>query len=94
MIKLLHVHVYIIYLSYFTHTHTHTHTHILSLSLSLSLPVALGSPTSIDFLHGESIVVSYSTAKVVVYDVETGKAVVTLDSALTYSKRIHLITAC
>ncbi|XP_019858799.1 PREDICTED: striatin-3-like isoform X2 [Amphimedon queenslandica] len=46
---------------------------------------ALGSPTSIDFLHGESIVVSYSTAKVVVYDVETGKPVVTLDSALTYN---------
>ena len=61
------------------------HTYILSLSL------ALGSPTSIDFLHGESIVVGYSTAKVVVYDVETGKPVVTLDSALTYSKRMHSI---
>lgn len=56
----------------------------------ISLYLALGSPTSIDFIHNEQIVVGYSTAKVVVYDVETGSSVVTMDSALTYSKSVSL----
>jgi striatin 1/3/4 len=44
-----------------------------------------GSPTCIDFVHSDQlVVVSYSTAKVLVYDVETGKSVVTLDSAIAY----------
>ena len=47
--------------------------------------IDLGSPTCIDFVQSDQlVVVSYTTAKVLIYDVETSQPVVTLDSAITY----------
>jgi len=42
-----------------------------------------GNPTSLDWVHQESsqMVVAYSTAAAVIYDVETGKQVIRLDTA-------------
>lgn len=64
---------------------SHYNTMSLLCHRCLLLKIDLGSPTSVDFVQSDQmLVVSYSTAKVVIYDVETGKAVVTLDSGLTY----------
>ena len=46
-----------------------------------------GVPTSIDFIRTETsqMVAAYSTSQCYIYDLETAEAVVTLDSAKTYS---------
>ena len=56
---------------------------------TFSLPSGLGCPTSLDFLlHKEQqhLAVSYNTAKTIVYDLETSKPVLNLDSATTYGE--------
>ena len=47
-----------------------------------------GSPTSVDFLHNNPnhMVAGYSSAKAVVYDLETGQPIINLDSGTTYGK--------
>lgn len=51
--------------------------------------VELGLPTSVDFVHHDQrqLVVGYNTAQVVVYDIETCKAVTKLDSATSYGEQ-------
>lgn len=49
----------------------------------------LGTPTCVDFVHSETqqAVVGYSSAKAVIYDLETCQPVVSLDSAVTYGNK-------
>ena len=49
-----------------------------------------GCPTSLDFVQAgiNHVVVSYNTARTLVYDTETGQSVLSLDSAVTYGKFI------
>ena len=46
----------------------------------------MGNPTSIDFVATDlhHMVAAYTTAKTVVYDLETAKPVISLDSGVTY----------
>ncbi len=45
-----------------------------------------GNPTSVDFVRAgiNQIVVSYDNARTLLYDTETAKCVLCLDSAVTY----------
>ena len=47
-----------------------------------------------DFVHSEAqqVVVGYSSAKAVIYDLETCQSVVSLDSAVTYGNKQSFIT--
>ena len=51
-------------------------------------PKAFGNPTSVDFVGGSEhqMIASYTAAKCVIYDLETGKSVLNLDSASTYGE--------
>lgn len=55
-------------------------------ALLSSPPPGYRCPTSVDFLASDPhhLVVSYSAAKTVVYDIETAKPVINLDSGTTY----------
>ena len=50
------------------------------------VPAGYGNPTSVDCVATDlhHIVASYTAAKTVVYDLETAKPVLNLDSASTY----------
>ena len=60
----------------------------LSLFLFSLSPPGYRCPTAVDFLSTDPnlLVVSYSAAKTVVYDIETAKPVVNLDSGTTYGR--------
>ena len=62
-----------------------------SIFLICASPLDFGLPTSVDFLPVgvNQIVVSYSSAKTIIYDTETGKSVVNLDSAVTYGESVQ-----
>lgn len=53
--------------------------------------IGFGNPTSVDFVATDlhQMVASYASARTVIYDLETGKAVLNLDSATTYGKGQH-----
>ena len=57
--------------------------HLLSLRFA-----GFGNPTSVDFVVTDlhQMVASYTTARTVLFDLETGQAVLNLDSAATYGK--------
>ena len=50
--------------------------------------LGFGNPTSVDFVATDlhQMVASYTAARTVVFDMETGQAVLNLDSAATYGK--------
>ena len=58
--------------------------------MSFCYKLDLGNPTSLDFFPVgiQQMVVSYNTAKAIVYDIETGQNVVSLDSAVTYGNKV------
>ena len=47
-----------------------------------------GNPTSVEFIPTDShqMVASYSAAKTVIFDLETGQSVLNLDSSSTYGE--------
>lgn len=57
----------------------------------LVLFLGFGNPTSVDFVATDlhQMVASYAAARTVIFDLETGKAVLNLDSATTYGKGQH-----
>lgn len=66
--------------------------------LELSFSAGMGNPTSIDFVATDlhQMVAAYTTAKTIVYDLETAKPVVNLDSGVTYGQLercSHLVKA-
>ena len=50
--------------------------------------LGFGNPTSVDFVATDlhQMVASYAAARTVLFDLETGQAVLNLDSATTYGK--------
>ena len=54
----------------------------------VSFNIGFGNPTSVDFVATDlhQMVASYTTARTVLFDVETGKSVLNLDSATTYGE--------
>ncbi len=52
-----------------------------------------GIPTSVDFISTDSyqMVASYSAAKAIVFDLETGQSVLNLDSSSTYGEHVYLL---
>ncbi len=65
-------------------------------SVELYLCAGCGLPTSVDFISTDSyqMVASYSAAKVIIFDLETGQSVLNLDSSSTYGERTCVMCVC
>ena len=67
---------------------------LYALCFEPSISAGMGNPTSIDFVATDlhQMVAAYTTAKTIVYDLETAKPVLNLDSGVTYGQLWHCPT--